>query len=63
MVVDLNLLEEEKVGWKGEVGENLSLVKATALQVAAMCPPPHLYLSPNQLWATTVWALMAGRHY
>ena len=61
MVVDLNLFKEE-IGWKGEVGGNIRLVKAMVLWVALMHLPPCLYYSPNQLWATTVWAPVAGRH-
>ena len=60
-VVDLNLFEEE-IGWKGEVGGNVRPVKATVLWVMAMHPPPRLYYSSNQLWATTVWMPAVGRH-
>ena len=61
MVVDLKLFEEE-IRWKGEVGGSVRPLKATVLQLVAMCPPPRLHYSPNQLQATTVWVPVMGRH-
>ena len=59
MVSDLNLLEEE-ISWKGEAGGNVRPLKAMVLWFTMMHPPPHLYHSPNQLWATTVGHLWRG---
>ena len=48
--MDFNIFEE-KISWKGKVGRNVRLVKATVLWVTAMCLPPRLYYYPNQLWS------------
>ena len=66
MAADLNLFKEE-IGWKGEMGGKVRLLKGTVIWVVVMCPPPppaplhHPTMGCHNLGACSGQAQPSGR--